>query len=416
MKEALVNWLTLQGMPENLAAHVLSAAVVLAIAVVSFIADAVSRRVIVRGLAVFIRKSKASWDDALLERKVLNRLAHIAPALVVYVSVPLAFPEATVLVSFLRSAAFIYMVVITLLAAGGMLNVFQELSERSELARKFHTKGFVQAAKIVLFFIGGILILSSLTSKSPLFFLSGLGALTAVLMLVFKDAILGFVAGIQLSTNNMVSKGDWIEMPQFGADGDVVDVSLTTVKVQNWDKTVTTIPTYALISQSFRNWQGMQESGGRRIKRSIYIDMSSIRFLDEGMLGRLLKIQYIKEYLDRRAREIEDWNRERHVDYSNLINGRRLTNIGTFRAYVAAYLRNHPMVNQDMTFLIRHLQPTEHGLPLEIYVFSRDKAWANYEAIQADIFDHLLASVPEFDLRVYQSPSGGDFRSLKPHS
>ncbi|MGB7453231.1 MAG: mechanosensitive ion channel domain-containing protein, partial [Lysobacterales bacterium] len=241
---------------------------------------------------------------------------------------------------------------------------------------------------------------------------SGIGALTAVLMLIFRDAILGFVAGIQLAANKMISNGDWIEMPKYGADGDVMEVTLTTVKVQNWDKTITTIPTYALISESFKNWRGMQDSGGRRIKRSINIDMNSIRFCNEEMLNRFGKIQYISEYIDTKKHELEAFNKATKVDNASLANGRRMTNVGTFRAYVEAYLQNHPMINLQMTFLVRQLQPTEYGLPIEIYVFSKDQVWANYETIQADIFDHILAVIPEFDLRVYQNPTGSDFRGL----
>jgi miniconductance mechanosensitive channel len=220
------------------------------------------------------------------------------------------------------------------------------------------------------------------------------------------------VAGIQLAANKMVSVGDWIEMPKYGADGDVLEVALTTVKVQNWDKTITTIPTYALISESFKNWRGMAESGGRRIKRAVNFDMSSIRFCDEEMLGRFEKIQYIAEYIEQKKKQLEAFNQAAKVDNASLANGRRMTNIGTFRAYVVAYLRHHPMINQQMTFLVRHLPPTQYGLPIEIYVFSKDQVWANYEAIQADIFDHILAVVPEFDLRVYQNPTGADFRKL----
>jgi len=249
-------------------------------------------------------------------------------------------------------------------------------------------------------------------NKTPIFLLSGVGALAAVMMLIFRDSILGFVAGIQLAANKMVAVGDWIEMPKYGADGDVLEVALTTVKVQNWDKTITTIPTYALISESFKNWRGMAESGGRRIKRSVSLDMSSIKFCDEEMLDRYRKIQYISEYIETKKIELEKFNQATEVDHASLANGRRMTNIGTFRAYVQAYLRNHPEINKDMTFLIRQLPPSENGLPIEIYVFSKDKVWANYEAIQADIFDHILAVVPEFDLRVYQNPTGADFQAL----
>ena len=263
-----------------------------------------------------------------------------------------------------------------------------------------------------MYFLAGIFVISILLNKTPVYLLSGVGALAAVLMLVFRDSILGFVAGIQLAANRMVSVGDWIEMPKYGADGDVLEVALTTVKVQNWDKTITTIPTYALISESFKNWRGMSESGGRRIKRAVNIDMSSIRFSDEEMLGRYEKIQYISEYIESKKHELEAFNQSENVDNASLANGRRMTNIGTFRAYVVAYLGNHPMINSDMTFLVRQLQPGQYGLPIEIYVFCSDKDWANYEAIQADIFDHILAVMPEFDLRVYQNPTGADFRML----
>lgn len=231
-------------------------------------------------------------------------------------------------------------------------------------------------------------------------------------MFIFKDAILGFVAGIQLSANRMVANGDWIEMPKYGANGDIIEIALTTVKVQNWDKTITTIPTYALITESFKNWRGMSESGGRRIKRSISIDMNTIQFCTEEMLQRFSKIQYIADYIEKTKLALQESNKLEQVDNSSLVNGIRMTNIGTFRAYVKAYLMSHPMINQEMTFLVRQLAPTEHGLPIEIYVFSKDQDWANYENIQADIFDHILAVVPEFDLRVFQDPSGMDFSKL----
>jgi miniconductance mechanosensitive channel len=248
--------------------------------------------------------------------------------------------------------------------------------------------------------------------RSPWGIVSGIGALTAVLLLIFRDSILGLVATVQLSGNDMVRVGDWIEMPSYNADGDVIDMSLHTVKVQNWDKTITTIPTHALISDSFRNWRGMQESGGRRIKRSIYIDMNTVRFVDEEMLQKYRKFDYLGEYVDRKLSEIEEYNRNHVRDLSEVVNGRRLTNLGTFRAYVESYLKRHSMISDEMTFLVRQLQPSDRGIPIEIYVFSRDIRWANYEQIQADIFDHLLAVIPEFGLRVYQAPSGNDVTRL----
>ncbi len=236
--------------------------------------------------------------------------------------------------------------------------------------------------------------------------------MTAVLLLIFKDSILGLVAGIQISSNDMVRLGDWVEMPKHGADGDVIDISLTTVKIQNFDKTITTIPTYTMVSDSFKNWRGMSQSAGRRIKRNINIDMRSVKFCDESMLERFASFRHISEYIARKKDELTKFNAENGIDDSVLVNGRRMTNLGTFRAYLEGYLRNHPKINKDMTFLVRQLQPTETGLPIEIYVFCSDKIWANYEAIQADIFDHILAVIPEFDLKVFQNPTGADFEKL----
>ena len=258
-----------------------------------------------------------------------------------------------------------------------------------------------------------ILVLSILFDKSPLYFISGLGALTAVLLLIFKDAILGLVAGIQLSLNNLVRKGDWIEMPKYGADGDVIEVSLTSVKVQNWDKTITSIPPHALVADSFKNWRGMSESGGRRIKRSIAIDLRSVRFVDEKLMKQLSKISLLDDYLAEKEKDVEKYNQSEKVDLSEPANGRRLTNVGTFRAYCAAYLNANEKIHKEgMTFLVRQLAPTDRGLPIEIYVFVNDVAWVNYENVQGDIFDHLIASLDRFDLRAYQMPAGGDLSAL----
>ena len=306
----------------------------------------------------------------------------------------------------------IIMIMMGLMVIDAILNVVVDVYRSFERSRDIPIRSFVQVIKLVVLFIGIIFIVSIVLDKTPLYLLSGLGALTAVLMLIFKDAILGFVAGIQLTANRMVARGDWIEMDKYGADGDVLEVTLTTVKVQNWDKTITTIPTYALISDAFKNWRGMTESDGRRIKRAINIDMNTIRLCDEAMLERFGKIQLLGDYLKSKREEIASYNAGQTFDVDDPVNGRRMSNVGTYRAYIIAYLRQHPMINLDMTFLVRQLAPTPEGLPLEIYVFSRDKVWANYEAIQADIFDHLLAVIPEFGLRVYQQPAGSDFRSL----
>jgi len=412
MLELLQNWLAGHGVNEGLAFYLAHGAAVLGMLGLSALANFVAKRYIVAALTHVISKSKSKWDDAVVRQRTLNRLAHLAPALVIYMLTPIALESFDGLITFIRSALQVYMIVIMVLVIDSLLNTVEDVYQNFRASKEIPIKGFIQVLKMLLYFLAIIFIISILLNKTPIYLLSGVGALAAVLMLVFRDSILGFVGGIQLAANKMVAVGDWIEMPKYGADGDVLEVALTTVKVQNWDKTITTIPTYALISESFKNWRGMSDSGGRRIKRSLNIDMSSIRFCNEEMLERYEKIQYISEYIEQKKDELEQFNQAANVDNASLANGRRMTNVGTFRAYVVAYLRHHPMINLDMTFLVRQLAPGEHGLPIEIYVFSKDKAWANYEAIQADIFDHILAVVPEFDLHVYQNPTGADFRML----
>ncbi len=412
MLELLNTWLLDNGINESLAFYIARGVAIVAVLLLSFVANFVAKRYIVSALTYVISKSKSRWDDAVLRQRTLNRMAHLAPAIVIYVLTPIALQGLDPAIAIIRDALLIYMIIILMLVLDSLLNTVEDVYQNFRASKEIPIKGFIQVLKLALYFVTAIFVISILLNKTPVYLFSGIGALAAVMMLVFKDSILGFVAGIQLAANKMVSVGDWIEMPKYGADGDVLEVALTTVKVQNWDKTITTIPTYALISESFKNWRGMSESGGRRIKRSVNIDMSSIRFCDEEMLERFAKIQYISEYIETKKIELKEFNQATKVDNASLVNGRRMTNIGTFRAYVKAYLQNHPMINKDMTFLIRQLPPTEHGLPIEIYVFSKDQVWANYEAIQADIFDHILAVVPEFDLRVYQNPTGADFRVL----
>ena len=412
MLELLQSWLLDHGINEGLAFYIARVFAVVAVLMLAVIANFVAKRYIVSALTYAISKSKAKWDDAVVRQRALSRLAHLAPAVVIYVLTPIALEGLDSVITFIRGALLIYMIVILMLVLDSLLNTVEDVYQSFRASKQIPIKGFIQVLKLLLYFLAVIFVISILLNKTPIYLLSGIGALAAVMMLVFRDSILGFVAGIQLAANQMVSVGDWIEMPKYGADGDVLEVALTTVKVQNWDKTITTIPTYALISESFKNWRGMADSDGRRIKRAVNIDMSSIRFCDEEMLGRYEKIQYIAGYIETKKDELEAFNQSTNVDNASLANGRRMTNIGTFRAYVVAYLSNHPMINMDMTFLVRQLPSSEHGLPIEIYVFSKDQVWANYEAIQADIFDHILAVMPEFDLRVYQNPTGADFRML----
>jgi miniconductance mechanosensitive channel len=274
-------------------------------------------------------------------------------------------------------------------------------------------KGLLQVVKIVVFIVIAIIIIATLLDQSPLILLSSIGALTAVFSFVFKDSILGFIAGIQLTSNDMLRIGDWIEMPKYGADGDVIDITLNTVKVQNWDKTYVTIPAYALISDSFKNWRGMFQFGGRRIKRSIFIDVNSICFCTEEMIDNFKKVHFLKDYVINKEKELEEYNGKNNIDTEQKINGRRMTNIGTFRAYMLNYLANHPGIDQDKTIMVRQLAPGEHGVPMEIYAFTRDTIWATYETVQSDIFDHIYAVSGEFGLRIFQTPSGYDLRNLQ---
>jgi miniconductance mechanosensitive channel len=399
--EALAEWIESLPMPP-VVTQIVWLVIVL---VLAFVANVITKKIILRLVNRLVKSTSTQWDDYLMQRGVFTLMSHLVPAIIIYYLAP------TDLIN-MQLAAVIYMIVVGLLVVNAFLNSVVDIYRTFEFARRVPIRGFMQLVKIIIIIAGGIMILGMLVGRDPTKILAGFGAMTAVLMLIFKDAILGFVAGIQLSANNMVHMGDWIEMPKYGADGDVIDVSLTTVKVQNWDKTISTIPAYALISDSFKNWRGMSESGGRRIKRALNIDMNTVRFCDEAMLEKFRRIEHIAEYIDAKQSEIDEYNSVANIDNTELVNGRRMTNIGTFRAYVIAYLKNHPKINQNMTFLVRQLKPTECGLPMEIYVFSSDKVWANYEAIQADIFDHILAVIPEFGLRVFQNPTGSDFSRL----
>jgi miniconductance mechanosensitive channel len=413
--EKLDKLLLSTGMPEGLEATTRTVIVAIIIFSLAILADIITRKIIVSGIKRLVRKTKTQLDDILIQRRVFHKIAHVVPGLIIYFSAGFIFSDYPVLGDIVTRLALIYIIIVLLLSIDSFINSLHQIYLTMPVSEGRPIKGYVQVVKIIIYFIAIILIIASLTKESPGKLLTGLGAMAAVLILVFRDTILGFVASIQLSANNMVKPGDWIEMPSHNADGTVLDISLNTVKVQNWDKTIATVPTYALVSESFRNWKGMEESGGRRIKRSINIDMNSVCFVDDKMAERFKKIQVLKDYVVNREEEIKKYNEENKIDGSVLVNGRRMTNLGTFRKYVEEYLLHHPKIHNDMTFLVRQLQPDERGLPIEIYVFSNDQAWANYEAIQADIFDHILAVIPQFDLRVFQSPSGRDFQNLASH-
>lgn len=408
MHEIIENWFTQSGFAEVPAAYTSWAVLGLAVILLAWLLNLVAKRVVLSVVHFFIKRSQITWDDILLEHNVFTRLSHLAPAIAFYTAAPL-FPA---IAGLIQRLSMVYMIFIGVSVFFGFINALVDIYNRREDARQRPIKGYAQLVKIIVFVAVAIIAIGTLMNQSPWVLLSGVGAMTAVIILVFKDTILGFLASIQLTSNDMVRIGDWVEMPKYGADGDVIDVTLHTVKIRNWDKTITTIPTYALISDSFKNWRGMQESGGRRIKRSMNIDVSSIKFCSDDMLNRFEKYGLIADYIKGRREEIAKWNSEHNVDTSELINGRNMTNIGTFRAYCVEYLKAHPKIRKDMTFLVRHLAPQENGIPIEIYVFSGDQVWANYEGIMADIFDHLLAVVPWFELRVFQRPSGYDFRGI----
>jgi len=379
--------------------------VIILVIVIAWLSHYITRKVLLRIVSRVARRTKTTWDDILVKNKIFSGLAHLVPAFILYYIADSSFPE---LSGILLTVTRIYFTLIVIFVSNSFLNSVLEIYNTTPYAHNRPIKGYIQLIKIVIFCLAVIMVISILIDKKPTVLLAGLGAIAAVLILVFKDTILGFVASIQLSANNMVKIGDWIQMDSHGADGTVIDITLNTVKVQNWDKTISTIPTYSLVAESFANWKGMEESGGRRIKRAVYIDMRSIKFCNVGMLNRFEKFELIKNYIKDKENEIREFNEKRKVSEQDIISGRRQTNIGIFRKYLEVYLRQHEMVRQDLTFLIRHLHPTEKGLPIEIYVFCKDIRWANYESIQADIFDHILAVIPEFELKVFQSPSGAD--------
>ena len=406
--DTIAAWLHQLSLGTTAAQSIAIASVGLGLLALALFANFLAKRLIASVVHPLVRSSATQWDDLLVQNAVITRFSHLVPALVIHWLAPVVFASHDEILAALRVAVNTYLIVIALLIIDGALNFSCDIWQRNPVGKRYPAKTFIQAAKLCINLVGLVFILSVILGKSPLVFLSGLGALTAVLLLVFKDAILGFVAGYQLAVNNMVMEGDWLEMPDRGADGDVIDVSLTTVKVRNWDLTITTIPTYALISDSFKNWRGMSDAGGRRIKRAVHIDLRAIRFADEELLGRFRRMRLLDAYLNAKLDEIQAHNDSVGDDLKELINGRRLTNVGTFRAYCLAYLRNHPKIHQSMTLLVRQLAPTANGLPIEIYVFTNDTAWISYEDIQNDIFDHLLSVLPEFGLSAYQSPSGAD--------
>ncbi|UVM71106.1 mechanosensitive ion channel family protein [Pseudomonas alvandae] len=406
-------WLNLQDFWGALDQHpLLHSGLALALLVtIALVLGRVARYLILHGAKLIGRQPALHWVNDLRQNKVFHRLAQTTPSLIIQSGLHLVPGLSKTSTVFLGNVALSFTILFMLLAISALLSALLDVYARTEHARTRSIKGYVQLTKMVLYVFGAIIIVATLIDRSPLLLLSGLGAMSAVILLVYKDTLLSFVASVQLTSNDMLRVGDWIEMPQVGADGDVVDITLHTVKVQNFDKTIVSIPTWRLMSESFKNWRGMQQSGGRRIKRSLFIDASGVRFLHDDEEQRLSQVRLLTDYMGRKQAELKAWNEAQGNVAAMAANRRRMTNLGTFRAYALAYLKSHPEIQPNMTCMVRQLQTTAQGIPLEIYCFTGTTVWADYERIQGDIFDYLLAVMPEFGLGLYQQPSGTDLRA-----
>ncbi|MCB0743338.1 MAG: mechanosensitive ion channel [Ignavibacteriae bacterium] len=384
----------------------LAIAEIIGVLLLAFAAYWITKKILITAVNKIIKKTKTEIDDILINESVLKRISYIAPLVVITQFIYL-FPFISEFLNRFTQAAIVFLL---LLLVASIINAANELYEKSSSYERRPIKGYLQIAKIVIFILGGIAILGLLTGQQPWTVLTGVGAFTAILMLIFKDTILSFVASIHISAYDLVRVGDWIEVPKFNVDGDVLDVALHTIKVQNFDKTIVVFPTHRLLEDSFKNWRGMQQAGGRRIKRALHIDLASVKFCDEKMLQKFKRFQIIKKYIEEKEVEIAEFNKTQNIDSSEVINGRRLTNIGTFREYLKAYLKTREDISNDFTFLVRQLTPGPSGIPIEIYVFAKTTDWVKYEQIQADIFDHIFAVISEFELSIFQNPTGKDFR------
>ena len=390
-----------------------TAAGLAALLFVAWVANLVTRRYLVRLVERLTAKSPIDWDDVVAHHGVFRRLAHLIPLAIVYYGMNLVPNVPPGVYATIENIVLVLIVWTVMRSADGFINAIGQIYGGLPMAKDRPIQGFLQLFKIFLYVLGAILIVAIAIGQSPLVLLGGFGAMTAVLMLVFKDTILSVVASIQIASNDMIRIGDWVEMPRYGADGDVIEIALHTVKIQNWDKTVTTVPTHAFINDWFRNWRYMSESGGRRIKRNLYVDQSTIRFLMPEEVGRFKSFDVLRDYISGKEVELTEANRPVEEAGEDPVNARRLTNIGTFRAYIFNYLRSHPRINQEMTLLVRQREPTPDGLPIQIYCFTSTTNWGEFEGIQSDIFDHILAIVPDFGLRVFQRPSGQDLKEIR---
>ena len=372
----------------------------------SFFSYIVIRYVVLNAISRLFEKTSTKLDDILIETGFLNRISYIVPLFILYNLFNSFIGDYLIINRLLLSL----IAIVIILSFNSLLNVFSDIYNRSKYSNNINLKSYFQILRLIINLLSIIIVFSIISGQSPLYLLSGLGALTAVLMLIFKDTILSFVSSIQINSNDLFKIGDWVEAPQFDADGDVIDIALHTIKIQNWDKTISIIPTHKLIDSSFKNWRGMSESGGRRIKRSINIDMNSIKFCNDELINSFKSITIISKYIETKLSNLREHNAS--INKESIINGRALTNIGTYRAYIKAYLKNNKDIHKDMTFLVRQLSPTSKGLPLQIYVFSNNTNWIDYEEIQSDIFDHLISALDQFDLKIYQQPSGNDLSNI----
>lgn len=380
--------------------------------ILAFLFWKIGQSLIFKMIERMVRKTSTDWDDVLLEKGAFRKLGHIIPAIVISTLAPIVFSDYPGWTSFVikLTDAFVALTIIRLIVS--IISASDVLLSSSEKFKDKPISSFTQLAKILVYCIGAVFFLSILMERNPIYLFSALGAVSAVILLIFKDTILGFIASIQLAINDMVRLGDWVSVPKYGADGNVIEINLTTVKVKNWDNTITTVPTYSFVSDSFKNWRGMEESGGRRIRRSFNIKMASVKFCTDEMLARYEKISLAANHIQVKKAEIQQDNDARSVDMTSEVNGRRQTNIGIYRAYLLQYIQQNENINQNMTCMVRQLSPTESGVPIEVYCFSKIKAWVSYEGVQADIFDHVFASINHFDLEIFENPSSSDFQLL----
>lgn len=400
------------GLDPMLALYLKLLTLILVLFIICLLSYYLTKIVIVNFVHKIFLKTKVVWDDVLVEKRVFEKMAYLIPAFIIVLVAPYIFGDFPKVIEYAIFLSNIFIIIVIIRSTITLLSVFDEILSHIVILADKPITTYIQVLKIGVYFIGGILVLSLILGKSPFYFLGAMGAMTAILLLIFKDTILGFVASIQMSVYDMVRVGDWISMPKYDADGDVMSINLNTVKVQNWDKTITTIPTYAFITDSFKNWRGMNDSGGRRIKRAIYLKVSSFKFCNEKMLSQFKKYKLIEDYIIEKENDVQKFNSKMFDNEIDSVNNRRMTNIGVFRIYAEKYIMAHPNINGEMTLMVRQLESTSKGLPLEIYCFSSEREWVKYERIVSDIFDHLYTITSEFELEVFEEPTGNDFRSL----